>query len=1512
MNNQTKWLHLCNRNLYKQYYPLIFVVFFITLLSGCGGSSGANDIDDPTIGARLSVQMTDANGQAISTAEAGSSVIIRVTATNDFGNAASGVTVAFATDRGTLSQDNALTNSQGIAQANLISTNSQVGVAIVTATATIDGTELTRTGQIELTPTTVTTPTLNIIAYEATCTTQITVIEAGQNVCLKTSVFDGTTPITNQVVEFSATRGSPSPDSSLTDSSGVATTTITSTTDIIGASIITANTEIDGTTYSNSANIEFSPFISDDDPDPVIDISLYAENCLNETNTAQSTEALCVRINLSQDGDPLSDQIIQLDAPVGTLRQTSGLTDINGNFLTYIDSVVRETGASTLTVTYQSFVKQLNYQFVPFTTNTANLNLTVLNETCSAEQNSIVAGESLCFQASLFSNNQAVANAIVAFEAPLGSLRQLTALTNSAGVAQAIIDSTDTTIGAAIATVSYDGVTNTANYQFSESPSQNQTDLLLTVRDSNCQNLTNETQAGTPLCLIANIKENGEPKSGQLFSFDVPFGTLEPASVLSDENGNGQVFLNSVTTDVGAGTATVTYGQFVKSANFEFIRGDQSLPTALTVEVKDQNCEFNVTAAAQGDPLCIEAQLIGEEGGIEDAIVEFATPLGVLVPNSALTDSLGIATVTLQTVNSELGAAEILATHSNLSDTASYQIITANTSRNLAVDTYRNDCITTEDSFGAGSAYCIAAVLTENGDPVADQIVTFETPIGELRQLTALTDSSGTARVIADTNTLDLGAGTVIANSNNLTDQANFEIVASDDSSNPRPDIILVAMQNGEVTNSFKADESIQIQATLLDEKDAPIPNTIMRYTAELGQLATTSALTDSSGVAQVTLSGTVSDVGAGAATASAVVEGVTYTKTYNYQILSSDAVELNTAKIGYFDSNNNFIEGSIGISISDSNNNSIPDLSAGGTMGLNVAVVNQNNQRITTPTPVSFTSSCVNSESGTLDEQVTTVNGEARSTYEDSNCATTSGNQDTIVATITVNNVAVTATRIIELLPDDIGSIEFIDAVPTSIVLKGTGGQNKQETSTLTFQVKSLLGNPVPQQRVNFSLDTTVGGLKVTPTESFTNSQGLVTTIVTAGNVPAAVRVSATTALSEGSNITTQSDLLSVNTGLPDQNSITLATEVINPEAHDFSGLPIQIHAYMADSFNNPVPDGTTINFTTEGGFIQPTCNTLQGHCQVTWTATNPRVDNHRITILATAIGHETFFDVNGNNVFDDADTPDGTADIHDQNTDSGLFRGDYMDGGFVDHSEAWRDDNEDGERQTSEIFIDYNNDNTFNAADGKFNGPHCLHNTLCGGENASKLNVRKAIVMIMSGSNAAYTLMTSALEPGTNSGLAHIANNHVIDSNDNGDRNGSDTDVVPNGGISIDSSGAAATNTEDRIILEESQSIQMTLAIADLAKGPGQTLPAGTTITLSTSSGALEGPEVTIVPNQLGSTKEEIYGGELIEFSLVNTNDVNTTGNVTTTGLLTITVGYPSSNRIETFNVRYTLIGR
>jgi len=407
---------------------------------------------------------------------------------------------------------------------------------------------------------------------------------------------------------------------------------------------------------------------------------------------------------------------------------------------------------------------------------------------------------------------------------------------------------------------------------------------------------------------------------------------------------------------------------------------------------------------------------------------------------------------------------------------------------------------------------------------------------------------------------------------------------------------------------------------------------------------------------------------------------------------------------------------------------------------------------------------------------------------------------------------------------------------------LLGTGGQNTQSVSSLIFQVNGSLGNPLSQQTVDFSLNTNTGGLSLSPDSGITNSQGQVSTRVTAGNVPTAVRVTANTSTAEGTVVSSQSDLLTVNTGLPDQNSFTFSADNFNPEEGDISGVTVNLVARLADTFNNPVPDGTAISFTPEGGSVEPSCTTTNGTCTVIWTSANPKVSDHRITILATAIGHETLFDSNGDNSYEDADggpvLPDGT--------DSGFGNSSYGETGFVDHSEAWRDDDEDGEKDDFEIFLDYNNNGKFDGPDTKFNGPQCLASSACGEGSAKTLHVRKALVLVTSSSNA------------------------LLDIEDTSDA------------VLFSNYQSAA---DPALSIARSESMTFTLRYSDTVVQP---IASGSTIAITSTAGLLGGQTLLTMPST------NIAGASATQFTL--TNDIDVAEGDPTTATITATVTSPS----------------
>jgi len=278
------------------------------------------------------------------------------------------------------------------------------------------------------------------------------------------------------------------------------------------------------------------------------------------------------------------------------------------------------------------------------------------------------------------------------------------------------------------------------------------------------------------------------------------------------------------------------------------------------------------------------------------------------------------------------------------------------------------------------------------------------------------------------------------------------------------------------------------------------------------------------------------------------------------------------------------------------------------------------------------------------------------------------------------------------------VGSIQFINAEPEFMSLKGTGGQGYGETSKVTFKVVDIIGSPIEGAQVDFTLSTTVGGLALSPSRGSSNASGLVTTTVQAGSISTPVRVGASVTLSDGELIFVQSDLLTVTTGIPDQNSVSLSFDKFAPEGLNYDGETVQVTARLGDRFNNPVPDGTVINFTTEGGLIESTCQTVNSVCGVTWTSQSPRPVDHRSTVLAYAIGHETFYDANANGVFDDGDSFDDLGETFRDDDETGTFNPNSGNGFSRD-----------------EKLIDYDENGLYSGPDGVYNGVPCEHSTDC-----------------------------------------------------------------------------------------------------------------------------------------------------------------------------------------------------
>jgi hypothetical protein len=739
----------------------------------------------------------------------------------------------------------------------------------------------------------------------------------------------------------------------------------------------------------------------------------------------------------------------------------------------------------------------------------------------------------------------------------------------------------------------------------------------------------------------------------------------------------------------------------------------------------------NVSASA---PITISATLSGSSD-VSGKVLSFSTTLGAFSPASAtaLTDSNGVAQITL-TAGDVAGAGEIIASLSS-GESASIGFTTEGDDTGDTGDTNISLSLSNTNITGA-DPIIISASLSGNNS-VSGKLVSFSTTLGIFSPVvgTALTDTNGLAQITLTAGSIR-GAGEVTAAlSSGETKTIAFTTQGDDIGVVGDINILLRLVDvEGQPTTTITASKPGKIIAEV-NGISAPV---IVTFSSTVGEIPIATAITNDTNEAIVDIFATGS-LGAGTITAS-IFSGETGELLL---VVGSSSVTMG--------SGDPFVDNIADISLEQ--------ISAGGTSVVTVNIIDDQGNFFTEPVDVNFSSSCVTQSTATISSPITTSNGIATSTYLAKGCV----GDDPINVTANAGGINLSAATIVNILPANIGSIEFVSSTPENISLIGTGIVGGSESAVVMFRVLDTNSNPINNQVVNFELNTDAGGVQLIPTSATTNNDGIVQTVVNSGTVATSVRVQANI---DGTSplVSSQSSLLVISTGIPDQDSFSLAATVANPEGWDIQGTEVLVTARLADAFNNLAPDGTAVNFTTEGGSIEPSCTTVNGTCSVSWFSQQPRPEGHilgdvnnpmsmpevsntmgqkfggRATITATAIGEESFPDLNGNGRFDVSEV---TA-----------FLGTDISGDKYDLKEIFVDHNEDGlfnPEEGSDVnnsglleeFFDFNNNGTFDQNDGKYNGVLCsipAHDA-CSAEQKS-INVSRSLVLVMSGSTAYFTI--------------------------------------------------------------------------------------------------------------------------------------------------------------------------
>ena len=1408
------WLQKASSPFQKLYF--ILSIATLSLISACGGggfeeTTNPTDPTNPTTPGTVTTVTLSISNTDIDAANPGT---VTATVNNSANGAVQGVVVTFTTTLGNLNPNSgtALTDANGQATVEIQAGN-VAGAGEITGT--VSSGEFGRIGFA--TAGDGTTVAGKIITMSAN-TTNVT---AATPATVTATVTNAGAPVAGEVITFTTSIGilDPASGTALTNASGQATITLGAGTSE-GAGIVTA------TASTGESNTFGFSTAGDGSVAGGRAMSLTIDN-----NSVDAANPRTLTATVTDDGAPVANQVVNFTTTLGILDPASGtaLTNASGQAtITLGAGTVEGAGVATASLSTGE-VATVGFNTAGDGTTTGGRSLVI-----AIDNPSIDAANPRTLTATLLDGGTPVSGEVVTFTTSLGILDPSagTALTNASGQATITI-AAGTVEGAGVATATVaTGEADTVGFNTAgDGSTAGGRSLVVTIDNP-------AVDAANPRTLTATLLDSGTPVAGEVVTFTTTLGALTPASgtALTDAAGQATIVLTAGTVQ-GAGVARVSVPTG-ETGSVGFSTAGDATTTGTVVALVIDNA-----TVADATPRTLTATVTSGGTPLVGEVVTFTVSLGLLDPTSgtALTNASGQASITLN-AGSSAGAGLATATIG----TGEFDTVGFTTAGDSSPTIKTIDVVIDDINVDAANPRTLTATVTDSGSAVQGEVVNFTTTLGALDPVSgsALTNASGQATITLTAGSV-AGAGLVTATtSTGESDTVGFN-TAGDLVSG-----ISIALDltdsGGTPLNPRQINRTTPgvIQATVSGITE-PV---LVTFSSDIGDIPIATAVTDGSNVATVDIFASDS-LGAGTITAT---------------LVSGETAQL-VFTIG---------ASSLGIGTTTPDNVITPTASpiaAGGTTTLPVTIWDTSGA----PTPfldsvdVTFSSACAAAGLATIDSPVTTINGVATATYRANGCEIT----DNITATANAGGVILSATGTLTVQPASVGSLQFISANPENIVLKGTGGPGNSETSVVTFRLLDSTGSAMDGELVCFSLNTTIGGITVIPSTAdascpagsdssgSTDANGDVSLTVVSGTAATTIRVTAEATV--GANtVTSQSSNLVVSTGIPDQDSFSLSANILNPNAWDIDGTEVIVTARLADAFNNPAPDGTVVSFVTEGGAIESSCTTASGACSVTWTSQNarpagqelngrdPRTTNvdgtgtpnfmgqsfgGRATITATAIGNESFPDLNGNGLFDTAEEAAFAAQ-----TDVNGLPFDLKEA-FVDYNEDGLFNPQEAGGQTGgeiEEFVDFDGDDVFDLQDTLYNGALCGDATNCAVNDADTtndtINIRGSIVLVMSSASQPNLALTTVND---DEGTMIISQS-----------NDGLTDTYNLNGSDVAAPSASDIAGYRRMDLTVSGTGTATVVIADFHNQP---MPAGTEVAFVTTTGTLQGTTEFTWPN-------------------------------------------------------------
>nr|MDN1241730.1 inverse autotransporter adhesin-like protein YeeJ [Escherichia coli] len=900
-------------------------------------------------------------------------------------------------------------------------------------------------------------------------------------------------------------------------------------------------------------------FIIDANPQSAKIATLSASN---NGVLANENAANTVSVNVADEGsNPINDHTVTFAVLSGSAtsfnNQNTAKTDVNG--LANFDLKSSKQEDNTVEVTLENGVKQTLIVSFVGDSSTAQVDL-------QKSKNEVVAD----------GNDSATMTATV--RDAKGNLLNDVKVTFNVNSAEAKLSQTEVNCHDGIATATLTSLKN-GDYTVTASVSSGSqaSQQVNFIGDQSTAALTLSVPSGeitvtntAPQHMTATLQDkNGNPLKDKEITFTVPNDVASRFSI--SNGGKGMTDSNGVAIASLTGTLAGTHMITARLANsnvsdtqpMTFVADKDRAVVVLQTskaEIIGNGVDETTLTATVKDPF---------DNVVIDLPVTFSTnPADTqLSQSTSNTNDSGVAEVTLKGTVLGVHTAEATLPNGN-NDTKTVNIAPDASNAQVTLNIPAQQVVTNNSD----SVQLTATVKDPSNHPVAGITVNFTMPQDVAANFTlenngiAITQANGEAHVTLKGKKAGTHTVTATLGNNNASDAQPVTFVADKDSA-------VVVLQTSKAEIIGNGVDETTLTATVKDPFDnvvIDLPVTFSTNPADT-QLSQSTSNTNDSGVAEVTLKGTVLGVHTAEAT---LPNGNNDTKTVNIAPDASNAqVTLNIPAQQVVTNNSDSVQ--LTATVKDPSNHPVAGITVNFTMPQDVAA------------------------NFTLENNgiaITQANGEAHVTLKGKKAGT-----HTVTVTLSNNNTS------------DSQPVTFVaDKTSAQVVLQISKNEitgNGVDSATLTATVKDQFDNEVNNLPVTFS--TASSGLTLTPGESNTNESGIAQATL-AGVAFGEQTVTASLA----------------NTGASDNKTVhfigdTAAAKIIEltpvPDSI-FAGTPQNstgsvITAIVVDNNGFPVK-GVTVNFTSRTNSAEMTnggqaVTNEQGKATVTYTNTRSSIES-------------------------------------------------------------------------------------------------------------------------------------------------------------------------------------------------------------------------------------------------------------------------------------------------------------